>query len=68
MSDPKPPGHFYGTELRIGYEQSNHALEWPDASGDCGPVDCFGFERHGRTEIRCMVRDMAGNVLFCLED
>lgn len=65
MSDPRPQGHTHPSELRIGYEASPHALEWPDPSGDCGPVDEFGHETHGFDSPKCVVRDVAtGRVLF----
>lgn len=68
MSDPKPLGHSYGADLRIGYEQSNHELEWPAASGDCGPVDCFGHETHGQHPPRLIVWDAKGRVILRIDE
>lgn len=59
MSDLRPQGHTHPSELRIGYEASPHELEWPAASGDCGPVDAFGHETYDGDEPKCVVRDVA---------
>lgn len=65
MSDLRPQGHTHPSELRLGYEASPHALEWPDPAGDCGPVDCFGHETYDGDTPKCIVRDVAtGAVLM----
>ena len=67
-SDPRPANQSPGVEFRTGYAPDAHSLEWPDASGDCGPVDGFGHETFGGREPRLIIWDAKGRVLLRIDE
>lgn len=62
MSDPKPLGHSYGADLRIGYHESANELEWPSAAGD--EVDHPELDRN----CRLIVWDAKGRVILRIDE